>query len=299
MIYHYTNEYGLKGILKSKHLWLVSSEEMNDKTDRFYGNLLSTIALFQSKDKDVKLLKDNLKPEDILNANTKSLDVKFYSASFCKKNDNDYLWNNYADSNRGICLEINDNILNNYFSKVVKEKFSNLEGDSDNITSNDTYINLRNVLYGFPIEDFNKIVKSLKPEDYVLQNNKDAYTNWFYSTVCILAGIVKGKNFEKECEIRLLFQDRYSYDYLEKNPLSYLFREQNEDIFLVLGIDTEIKDKKKRRMELKLNDIFNSELIPKIIIGDCYVGKISNLKKYLQTAKLTDTKIFNRNGDEL
>ena len=52
MLYHYTDIKGLKGILKSKKLWLVSLSEMDDISDRTYANLFATTALLSSSDEN-------------------------------------------------------------------------------------------------------------------------------------------------------------------------------------------------------------------------------------------------------
>lgn len=197
MLYHYTGMKGLNGILESKRLWLVSSQSMSDITDRFYGNLFSTVALLKSEDQDIKLLREHLTAQDIIDINMQTFQVDFYSASFCDRSDNDYLWEKYSDSNKGACIGIDDTYLNNFFLATIREKFNYLEGDEESNVKNDL-LNQRKVLYHYPVGDFEKIVKLLRPDDYTLSNNANVYKDWLFFTICILAGIVKAKNSTKK-----------------------------------------------------------------------------------------------------
>ena len=54
----------------------------------------------------MKLLRGNLTDKEIKEINTESLKVNFYSMSFCERNDNEYLWDNYTENQTGFCIEI-------------------------------------------------------------------------------------------------------------------------------------------------------------------------------------------------
>lgn len=306
MLYHYTSEKGLQGILKSKKLWLVSSMDMSDITDRFYGNLFATVALFKSDDEDVKLLREHLTMQDIIEVNMQTFNVQFYSASFCDKSDNDYLWRNYADSNKGFCIAIDNSILIKHMNTVVDNNLEKIDED-DEITENDKDILVpRTVRYGYPIDWFIKIIKDTKriaisDEDI---NHPDSlsgehYKYWLYFSLTILAGIVKDSNFEQEQETRFLFQNRYSDSYVRQNAIYALERMRISNIFKILGIDKEVKDNVNRRMELNLCGTFNSKLIPKIIVGNQCELDLNNLKELLKTSGLTETIILTRKGKQL
>lgn len=298
MIYHYTNEKGLFGILSSKSIWLVSSKEMSDNTDRFYGNLFATIALLKSDDENVKLLREHLSESDILCMNMQSFEVQFYSASFCERKDNDYLWMNYADNNKGVSIGIDEQVLDNYFLSTIKDKYNYLDQDNYIKFVKNNLVEKRKVMYDYPISDFVKITTCLRPDSYSLENNESVYRNWFFLILCVLAGIVKAEKFNEEEELRLLFQNRYSEDYVKDHSMYYLFREEYKNILSALGIDIEKQDVKKR-MELKLDSSFNSELIPVIIVGDEYRGNIKKLKNKLIAFGLNSTKIIDRRGNKL
>ena len=113
-MFHYTNEKGLYGLLSSKRLWLVSSGEMEDITDRFYANMFVTIALLRTDDEDVKKIRENLDAKDIIQANMEALEIPFYSASFCMDSKNECLWEKYADRRKGVCIEFNEDYFYEY-----------------------------------------------------------------------------------------------------------------------------------------------------------------------------------------
>ena len=304
MIYHYTNYDGLKGILESKRLWLVSSRLMSDITDRFYGNLFAMLALLKSENKDVKFLRDNLEYEDILEVNMQTFEVEFYSASFCSRFDNDHLWDNYAALNKGFCIEIDNDCLCNYINTVIEDNLSKID-EADEITEFDKDILLpRRVEYGYPIDFFNKVIEDTKKfamseDDYNSSNvhKKQHFKNWLLLSLIIFAGVVKGKKFDEEEEIRLLFQNRYSDDYIEQSGIYALEKLRMAKAFELLGIDKEVEG--KNRMELKLSAVFDSNLIPNIIVGREFNGDIEELKKLIKNAGLNNTKLLNRECEEL
>lgn len=303
-MFHYTTQEGLLGILRSKKLWLVSSREMNDVTDRFYANLFVTTALFSSNDEDATLLRNNLSAEDILRINMDTLEVPFYSASFCENNSNEYLWQNYADGNKGVCIEIDDNYFNTYKDKVVKEMYESL--DAEDIPENEIIIEKREVKYNYPIEYFLAALKFTKKcciseKD---MNAPDGYTkihfeNWLFLTLALLAGTIKAENFSKEDEVRLLFQNRYTDEYVNKHSMYFLVRYRLTKILKELGVDAEISDGGKRRMELNIDKIFNENFIKSITIGDGFSENIQELKVQMNQAGLLKTVLQNRKGKQL
>lgn len=306
MIYHYTNINGLNGILESKCLWLVSSQSMSDITDRFYGNLFATVALLQSNDEDVKLLRDNLTMQDIMDINMQTFQVDFYSASFCSKSDNDYLWINYADSNKGVCLAFDDSFLRSHMNGIIADNLERIDEDDELTKSDKDLLIPRKVKYGYPIDFFIKVVKDMKKLTIGEYNStcqdfrtKQLYKDWLLFSLIIMAGVVKDTIFREEDEIRLLFQNRYSDEYVKRSCIYALEKMRKGKIFELLGIDKEIKDEKNRRMELNLSKAFVSALIPTIIVGDAFEENIEKLKNKIKTSGLTETKILNRKGEEL
>ena len=297
-MFHYTNEKGLNGILKSKKLWLVSSLEMNDITDRFYANLFVTTALLKCKDEDAVLLAKELTLEDILQVNIKSLEIPFYSASFCERNDNDYLWIKYADGNKGVCIEINEDFFNEYKDKVVSENYNSLEEDTP---ENEIIIKKRRVEYGCPYNIFLDVLRLTKdfcinkPDGY----RKEGFQNWLSLTLAILSGVIKSDNYSEEEEVRFLFQDRYNDECVNQNCAYFLHKVELIKILKKLGVDKEIPGNGKRRMELNLEEIFNENLIKSITMGDEFSGSIEDLRKTMNESGLSKVVLQNRKGKVL
>lgn len=303
-MFHYTTQEGLCGILQSKKLWLVSSLEMNDVTDRFYANLFVTTALFSSNDEDATLLRSNLGAEDILRINMDTLEVPFYSASFCENNNNDYLWQNYADGNKGVCIEIDDDYFNTYKDSVVKEMYEPL--DAEDVPGNETIIEKRKVKYNYPIGYFLDVLKITKnccisekdvnaPDEYT----KTRFGNWLFLTLTLLAGTIKAQRFSEEDEVRLLFQNRYTDEYVNKYSVYFLVRYKLTKILKELGVDAEVPGDGKRRMELNIDKIFNEKFIKSITLGDGFSGDIQKLRIQMNQSGLLKTTLQNRKGKQL
>lgn len=298
-MFHYTTLDGLIGILDSKKLWLVSSLEMNDKADRFYANLFATTALLISDDENALLLKEKLSPEDILNINMETMDIPFYSASFCEDCNNDSLWQIYADNNHGICIEFDETVFEEYQKQIVKEKYRMLEYED---ATPQNIISKRKVLYGYPEKDFFKVLKSTKlccvPEDEEenIEYKKSLFKNWFKLTLLLFAGMVKSETFSKEREIRWLFQNTYSEEYIRKNPFFEIPKYNFIEVLEKLGIDKEAPDMKKRLMQLNIESPLKQGLIKSIIIGDDFSKSIGEIKSKIKAAKLSNVVLRDRKG---
>lgn len=286
MLYHYTNFDAFKNILATKSLWLVSSLEMSDRTDRIYGNLFCLTSLLKSDKESAIAIKDNLEISEILNLNVETLDADFYSASFCERNDNTFLWNNYASKFKGVCFGFDEVLFLDYIKKITKEHYDKLD-DSD---EPDDYpcIEKRKVEYGNPIPLFDKALSNAT--NIWPFKNDDA----FYEKECskvqlkialmILAGVVKSEDFEKEEEIRFLFRHNTKSDFFgEFKKIRY------GEVFKNLGLTDFIKEPKKH-VALNIENIFNSKLIPNVFITKDFQYR-NELKCCLIDAGLSETKI--------
>ena len=129
MIYHYTAFELAKKILESQKLYLGSSISMDDKVDRFYGNLYATIHLLTSNHRHYQDIRENLTTDEILKINEESLCVPFYSASFCKRQDNEYLWENYANNKNGVALGFDEELLQKNIDETLRHYYKDIDGD--------------------------------------------------------------------------------------------------------------------------------------------------------------------------
>ncbi|KRE13704.1 MULTISPECIES: DUF2971 domain-containing protein [Bacillus] len=126
ILYHYTNVYGLEGIMKHKELWVSNADFLNDKTERKYTEKI-LFNLIEEK------LKDNKMKDLIMDTLTIALDMTefpTYVLSLSINKDSNLLWSNYSqDDGYNISFdfetleEIGDSLNSSVFkSKVIYEE---------------------------------------------------------------------------------------------------------------------------------------------------------------------------------
>ena len=298
-LYHYTSFEGLQGILESKKLWLVSSLEMNDVTDRFYANLYVLTALYNLDDPDVKLLRDNLTRQDLLDVNSETFDAQFYSASFCADQNNEYLWEKYAKEHTGVAICFDKEQILKAIDQIVSDYKNRLDDCyEDDVSPPNDIVVFRKVLYGTPNDQFLEVVRKLKPK---CENNMPPtyFRTWYLAILSVCAGMIKANAFQQEDEVRILFQNRYSKDYLDKHPFHLIFEFEDKDILKQLGLSGEpvsTAENTRKRFELNLSSFWGTTIIPQIVIGNDF-DNINELKKICNSNGLLKTEIIDRKGD--
>ncbi|GMG79557.1 DUF2971 domain-containing protein [Bacillus safensis] len=121
-IFHYTNIYGLQGILSDEKFWVSHSDFLNDKTEKIYTLDLCT-ELFRNICKEKKL-KDEEKDKyiksykDIMNMYFVNYKQELYTLSFSTNPDSNLLWANYSQ-NDGYCISFN---LFEILGKIINQK---------------------------------------------------------------------------------------------------------------------------------------------------------------------------------
>ena len=293
MIYHYTTFKGLKCILSSKKIWLTYSQELNDVTDRSYTYMSVIVNLFKSDNENAKILLSFLDKQDILDVIKKLFDVSFYSASFCNRNDNNYLWVNYAEDSSGFCIKIDEEYMKDGITKILRDNYNSL--GSEDVYENEYNLNPREVKYELNEADLIKalsITKALSGFDFA-SSDKDKKAKskfWLKLILMVFAGTIKHANYHDEEETRILFQNFYDKQYINKNSFYLLQIERYKYAYEKLGLTKEIKVG-KRRFELNLESFFDSKLIPEIIIGRNYNHDLKEVIDLLNSSGLSDTKI--------
>lgn len=281
-MFHFTDKEGLNGILKSKSLWLTNTKDLNDFSERIYANILFTTLLFETNNEDVNYLRNNLSIGDILQENFSVLECDTYSASFCKNSNNDYLWDNYADNKKGVAIEVNEQYLNEYF----KRKFNNQT------------ISFRPVFYGVNKEQFLNIMNLVSSITIGLDSKKIAAYRLHFA-LYIASGIFKDDKYKDEEETKLYFKNEYSDNFVQNKPIHKSTKFENDENLYFLGLAEEKNNGQKRYLDLNLLEVFNSKLIPSIILGEKYDGNIKELRDLLTSLDLKDTKIRNSKGETL
>lgn len=290
LIYHYTNFKAIINIVKTKSFRLTSANMMNDLTDRCFGNIYVLTTLLTSKEKNLIELRNNLTYDQIMSISSKTLNVPYYSMSFCK-HDNDYLWEKYADERRGVALCLN---LQHFKKEIEKYFIENQEKLDDEKEETDftTFFNVREITYSNDKNFLKKVtddmLKLCKSYDQTIN-----YELWLHLITVICGGFIKDKCYSEEKEYRILFRNKYT-DELKFNNFMTIFDEQRYGKALKkLGLLTPQYYKGKEYVELSLKNIFTSSLVPYIVIGsDFRAENLTELRKTLDENGLSDTLII-------
>ncbi|WP_286068700.1 DUF2971 domain-containing protein [Bacillus sp. (in: firmicutes)] len=126
LLYHYTNVYGLEGIMKHKELWVSNADFLNGKTERKYTEKI-LFNLIEEK------LKNHEMRDFIIDTSKIALDMKelpTYVLSLSKNKDSNLLWSNYSqDDGYNISFDFetleeieNSPHLTAFKSKVIYEE---------------------------------------------------------------------------------------------------------------------------------------------------------------------------------
>ncbi len=289
MLYHYTKYRSFESILNSKSLWLTNINAAIDKSERLlaYDTILETIKT--SKDEDLLLLKNNLTSVDKELA--KVPELQFYSASFCKRDDNSYLWANYACGQDDVAIGFNDIYFSNSINSIIENHFSALDNNlysarAQKIFRKINYINCHSIEY------YIQIVKMLKPECYILRNNPTAYKDWFELSISILTGVMKYGQYAPEEEVRILFPNYFSESYLSIHPYYEIVKSENFIALKHLGLLSQPEFSPQEHLSLNLSDFFNSELIPEVCVKKtCRAELLDDIKKIMIRSGLNNTNI--------
>lgn len=273
MIYHYTTFQSAQNILESQKLYLGSSISMDDKVDRFYANLYATVYLLTSKHKHYQGILENLTTDEILKINEESLRIPFYSASFCKRQDNQYLWENYADNKKGVVLGFDEELLQKNIEETLRHHYKDIDGDKTYCPEPPKVLPLRTVTYsGIDAEGFmDKVADDLYNWLFAnLDTGKTVdYKFWWKLILCLAGGMIKGTDYKKEEEMRLIFQNIYDEKYMSDSPIIMIQKYEYEEGMKRLGLMTLLTNEPKERFELDLQSQPNSpKVIKQIVLGE-------------------------------
>lgn len=286
MIYHYTAFESAKEILESKKLYLVSTMKMEDKMDRFYGNLYATVHLLTSNHRHYQDIRENLTTDEILKINEESLNLPFYSASFCKRQDNEYLWENYADDKKGVALGFDEELLQKNIDETLRHCYKDIDGDKIDCPEPPKVLPLRPVIYSS--SDAKEFMDKVADDLYNwLFANLDTgktidYKFWWKLILCLAGGVIKGTDYRKEEEIRLIFQNIYDEKYMADFPITMIQKYEYDEGMNRLGLMTLFTNEPKERFELDLQSQPNSpKAIKQIVLGEDFpkenIGEVQNL----------------------
>jgi len=134
VIYHYTNDLGLRGILETGKFWLTDIFKLNDPSELEYGisHLIET--LVTAVDSGAQTLSAHVKAFRSKGLKTSAY---YYLCSFSSDGDELGQWRAYADNGRGFALGFDRKVLEDAF---MNDKISNQENSTFPITYNEAYI---------------------------------------------------------------------------------------------------------------------------------------------------------------
>lgn len=273
MIYHYTSFENFKNILKSKSLWLSSCMQMDDPIDELYSTYCVSRFMSDSNNGINDRLSGNLSGKDIINILKKHY-FEYYSISFGVTNDNDTLWENYANNSKGICIAFDEKIIKNFVNKV----------HTDNYYSDYLDLDFVNVEYGYNINKlYNSAINIIESE--LEDVSKNDFLSYFAYR---MTGRIKSEEWKDQKETRLLLVDdrkltkRKLKNHKDDNntwcELEKISFEEKNEILKKLGL----LRKHKGHYVLDLRTVWDNNLLPKIFVRDenTYAEVKKTINKY-------------------
>lgn len=192
LIYHYCSVDTFVNILKTNSLWLTHAREMNDSLEDIYfeAPLKKAVQAFETRSEfEQKLL------QKIVSAYSSRVDFP-YVTCFSRKNDVLSQWRAYADDGHGVAIGFELGILP-HFDLTMRQYGENLT----------TSVMIDEVSYSC-IDDeieFMKKILSACLINYEKLENESTVLSQGINALSRLSIYTKGKGFEEEQEVRLVF----------------------------------------------------------------------------------------------
>ncbi|MFO6498578.1 DUF2971 domain-containing protein [Bacillus paralicheniformis] len=121
VLYHYTNIYGLEGILKNNEFWVSNASFLNDKTEIKYTLDLSRQYLSElCEEKQIDKRKALSFFDLFVKERLEEVSLDYYLLSFCTNEDSNLLWSNYSN-NDGYNIAFKYPDINNDYYKETDE----------------------------------------------------------------------------------------------------------------------------------------------------------------------------------
>lgn len=134
-LYHYTDSFGLRGIIESGRIWFTDYRHLNDPSELIHGiKLAHTVAreISDGADGRVRLFLETC--IDMFRQENFNLTLAFYIASFSRERDDIGQWRAYADNGRGFAIgfsssmfKISEEPLENKLSEFVGPVLYNID----------------------------------------------------------------------------------------------------------------------------------------------------------------------------
>jgi hypothetical protein len=132
LLYHYTTEKGLDGILSSSSIWATHYRFLNDSSERLHGLKLFREALYRKTCEKYRSLDAGRTLTDYFDSTTTGV-LDAYIACFCTDiggivdgDDRLSQWRGYAHGTQGYCLVFDSALISDFQSATPKTTFSGL-----------------------------------------------------------------------------------------------------------------------------------------------------------------------------
>jgi len=317
--FHYSNLESLFKILSSKKLWLTSLSSTNDKKELKIGQniLIKALDNLVTKEKDPEIIKliDAIKSaSDEKVVKSMNRNQKYYATAFVCIPDSLTHWERYGDQSKGVCIEFNLKMLEQIFLNIKDSDFFNNWIKQEEIIykyeeqlkfiEEELFFQINKMRYLLRNRSKNNDLSNYKP----LYNNRVIPMLIYHSLVSTIEPIFKHKGFSDEYESRLFFSpgeiestiktintlktkmliDKEKKVFLQilNNILKKLELNQEEVRYSV------INGRIRSLYTLNLSSIWNSLLIPKIIIGPKCTQNEKELRDFVKSTGLKRTKIL-------
>ena len=239
--------------------------------------------------------------------------LNYYAAAFVCIPDNLTHWERYGDQSKGVCIEFNLKMLETIFlGKMIPNMLSNLVEQRDIIYNRDLQLKfIEDELY-FQINNMNKLFNQ-----YSRKENKSRYKSLFdnpivfnllyHSLLSIITPIFKHQGFSDENESRLLFHPgdfETRINNFKELKFESKFDEEKKQILNQISKilnGSELNQGKKRYevingrirslYAMNLSSIWNSILIPRIIIGPKCQQNVKELREFVKSVGLKRLKV--------
>ena len=265
MIYHYCSLEKLNKIITSKELFLFNANSMNDRSE--------TLWIIQLINEELSKRKEQFNEADVKKLSTSFSLNRTYPYLSCFSSDSDLLsqWRAYADDGKGIAIGFNEEYLG-----VPKRIPVNTAVVKDSVGYFDCIYdeNIQRKTINREIDASLLLIEQNEPKDWVLHK--------LAMQLIRLSVIFKNPTFSEEKEVRLIHVPMIMGD---KENKTILMTSISDMYFLVK------KDKIVSYFKFNLKDMFNSKLIPEIILGPKNITNRIEFGTYLSVNNLTETII--------
>ena len=282
-LFHFTKCDSFINILKSKTFWLNDSTMMKDSTDRTFGATYLKKVIAEANEEQTPYLY-KLKKKNVLKTESFTM-WPMYIMCFCRQN-NLHLWEQFADKERGLAFEVDISYMQNKLKSQFESRLGQVKEKGFRGESN--FFKVENVRYD---NEENLLAWIEHVCKYFNISAKRSERDILALLQAMTSGLIKGGTFSIEAETRLYYFETETPTLLVENDKSPLQRALYSSQYEQYKSALEHYTKRISRVELKLDEIWGSELIPRVILGRDCAWTVEEMREKLGKNKLSNTRI--------